>query len=43
MTERRKHPIDRCPERIKDEIAHDSVRRMVKRVISDTKQKQGGK
>ena len=37
MTERRKNPIDRCPERVKNEIAHASVRRMIKRLI---KQKQ---
>jgi hypothetical protein len=37
MTERRNNPVDRCPERIKDEIAHASIRRMIDRLI---KQKQ---
>jgi len=37
MTERRKNPIDRCPERIKNEIAHASVKRVIERLL---KQKQ---
>jgi hypothetical protein len=37
MTERRINPVDRCPERVKDEIAHASIRRMIDRLI---KQKQ---
>ncbi len=37
MTERRKNAIDRCPERIKDEIAHASMRRVIKRIIFDIK------
>jgi len=39
MTERRKRPIDRCPERIKNEIARASVRKLLKRVISNIKLK----
>jgi len=37
MIERRKNPIDRCPERTKDEIAHASVKRVIERLL---KQKQ---
>ncbi len=40
MTERRKSPIDRCPERTKKEIAHASVERLFRRVILNIKQKQ---
>lgn len=40
MTERRKRPIDRCPERIKDEIAHASIRKVISRIIFNIKHKE---
>lgn len=40
MMERRKHPIDRCPERTKDEIAHASVSKLIKRVIFNIKKQE---
>ena len=40
MIERRKNPIDRCPERTKDEIAHASVKRMIERLLKHTKEEK---
>jgi len=37
MTERRINPVDRCPERLKDEIAHASVKRVIARIIFNIK------
>ena len=40
MAERRKNPIDRCPERTKNEIAHASIRRMIDRLIKQKQEKK---
>jgi len=37
MTERRKHPITRCPEHVKDKIAHASVKKVIDRMIFNIK------
>lgn len=37
MAERRTNPVDRCPERVKDEIAHASIKRVISRIIFNIK------
>ena len=37
MPERRIRPIDRCPEHVKDRIAHASVRKVIDRIIFNLK------
>ncbi len=37
MTERRSNPVDRCPEHIKDAIAHASMSKVIKRIIFNIK------
>jgi hypothetical protein len=40
MSERRISPVDRCPEHVKDAIAHASIRKVVARIIFDIKHKE---
>jgi len=41
MTERRINPVDRCPEHVKDAIAHASIKKVIARIIYNIKHKEG--
>jgi hypothetical protein len=40
MSERRINPVDRCPEHVKDAIAHASIRKVIARIIFNIKHEE---